>query len=201
MIPCVSQGATPIGPEMTITAAGGNLIGELASRPAIERLREAIGDLRRASSRRRPGPAARPGDRREPARVRARRLPRPPDHRRRPRRRARSRSASRSGRPDGPHARPRRRHRRRGTCARRSRQAGGARRRRSRGRAVVHLQRPRVATCSTSRPRRRRARGCARRAGRRLLLRRRDRPGRGAQLPARVHGDDRGFPADPTAGR
>ena len=45
MIPCVSQGATPIGPEMTITAADGNVIAELASQPAIERLREAIDEL------------------------------------------------------------------------------------------------------------------------------------------------------------
>ena len=45
MIPCVSQGATPVGPEMTITAARGNVIDELASKPAIERLREAIGEL------------------------------------------------------------------------------------------------------------------------------------------------------------
>ena len=45
LVPCVSQGATPIGPEMTITAARGNLIDELASRPAIERLREAIEGL------------------------------------------------------------------------------------------------------------------------------------------------------------
>jgi small ligand-binding sensory domain FIST len=45
MIPCVSQGATPIGPEMAITAARGNLIQELASRPAIERLRDAIAEL------------------------------------------------------------------------------------------------------------------------------------------------------------
>jgi small ligand-binding sensory domain FIST len=45
LIPCVSQGATPVGPEMTITAAHGNRILELASKPAIERLREAIGDL------------------------------------------------------------------------------------------------------------------------------------------------------------
>jgi small ligand-binding sensory domain FIST len=45
LVPCVSQGATPVGPEMTITAARGNLISELASRPAIERLREAIGEL------------------------------------------------------------------------------------------------------------------------------------------------------------
>ena len=45
LIPCVSQGATPVGPEMTITAARGNLIDELASRPAIERIREAVGEL------------------------------------------------------------------------------------------------------------------------------------------------------------
>lgn len=45
ILPCVSQGATPVGPEMTITAAEGNVIGELASAPAIERLREAIGAL------------------------------------------------------------------------------------------------------------------------------------------------------------
>ena len=45
MIPCVSQGATPIGPEMTITAADGNVISELASKPAIERLREALDEL------------------------------------------------------------------------------------------------------------------------------------------------------------
>jgi small ligand-binding sensory domain FIST len=45
MLPCVSQGATPIGPEMTITGAEGNVISELASRPAIARLRDAIGSL------------------------------------------------------------------------------------------------------------------------------------------------------------
>jgi small ligand-binding sensory domain FIST len=45
LIPCVSQGATPVGPEMTITAAHGNLISELASRPAIERLRDGIAEL------------------------------------------------------------------------------------------------------------------------------------------------------------
>ncbi len=42
---CVSQGARPIGPEMTITAAEGNVVHELASRPALVRLREAIGEL------------------------------------------------------------------------------------------------------------------------------------------------------------
>ena len=97
VLPCVSQGASPVGPEMTITAADGNVIEELASAPAIERLREAIGalDPHRAGARRRRADAG-PRDRREPAGLRARRLPRPPGDRRRPRRRARSRSASAS---------------------------------------------------------------------------------------------------------
>jgi small ligand-binding sensory domain FIST len=43
--PCVSQGARPIGPEMVITSAEGNVVHELASRPALVRLREAIGEL------------------------------------------------------------------------------------------------------------------------------------------------------------
>jgi small ligand-binding sensory domain FIST len=45
VVPCVSQGATPVGPEMTITAARANVIEELASKPAVERLREAIAAL------------------------------------------------------------------------------------------------------------------------------------------------------------
>jgi small ligand-binding sensory domain FIST len=45
VLSCVSQGAAPVGPEMTITAAEGNVISELASTPAIERLRTAIGEL------------------------------------------------------------------------------------------------------------------------------------------------------------
>jgi small ligand-binding sensory domain FIST len=45
ILPCVSQGATPVGPEMTITAAEANTIGELASTPAMERLGEVIGSL------------------------------------------------------------------------------------------------------------------------------------------------------------
>jgi len=43
--PCVSQGARPIGPEMVITAAEGNEIHELASKPALERIKEAIAEL------------------------------------------------------------------------------------------------------------------------------------------------------------
>ena len=42
---CVSQGARPIGPEMAITAAEGNVVHELASQPALERLRTAIAEL------------------------------------------------------------------------------------------------------------------------------------------------------------
>jgi small ligand-binding sensory domain FIST len=45
LLPCVSQGATPIGPELTITAAEGHVIIELAGRPALEKLREAIEGL------------------------------------------------------------------------------------------------------------------------------------------------------------
>ena len=45
VLPCVSQGAAPIGPELTITAAEGNVIDELAGRPALEKLRETIETL------------------------------------------------------------------------------------------------------------------------------------------------------------
>jgi small ligand-binding sensory domain FIST len=43
--PCVSQGAQPIGPEMVITACEDNVIHELASRPALARLHDAIAEL------------------------------------------------------------------------------------------------------------------------------------------------------------
>lgn len=42
LLPCVSQGAAPIGPELTITAADGHIITELAGKPALEKLRETI---------------------------------------------------------------------------------------------------------------------------------------------------------------
>ncbi len=45
MIPCVSQGAAPLGREMTITAAEGNIIHELAGRPAVQAIETAIGEL------------------------------------------------------------------------------------------------------------------------------------------------------------
>ena len=62
MLPCVSQGATPIGPELTITAADGNVIDELAGQPALDKLRETIEALPAARARARPGRAA-DGDR------------------------------------------------------------------------------------------------------------------------------------------
>src|SRR5262249_45465330 len=45
VLPCVSQGAGPVGPEMTITAAEANTIGQLAGKPAMERLGEVIASL------------------------------------------------------------------------------------------------------------------------------------------------------------
>jgi small ligand-binding sensory domain FIST len=45
LLPCVSQGAAPVGPEMRVTAAEGNLIAELAGKPAVQRLTEVIGAL------------------------------------------------------------------------------------------------------------------------------------------------------------
>jgi small ligand-binding sensory domain FIST len=45
VLPCVSQGAAPVGAEMAITAAEGNVIGELAGKPAMERLGEVIAGL------------------------------------------------------------------------------------------------------------------------------------------------------------
>ena len=42
ILPCVSQGAAPVGPELTITACEGAIIAELAGRPALEKLRETI---------------------------------------------------------------------------------------------------------------------------------------------------------------
>lgn len=42
---CVSQGARPVGPEMAITAGEGNVIHELAGKPAVARLQQAVADL------------------------------------------------------------------------------------------------------------------------------------------------------------
>ncbi|MBA3748735.1 MAG: FIST C-terminal domain-containing protein, partial [Solirubrobacterales bacterium] len=45
LLPCVSQGATPIGPELTITAGEGRIIHELAGRPALAVLQSVIEQL------------------------------------------------------------------------------------------------------------------------------------------------------------
>jgi small ligand-binding sensory domain FIST len=45
ILPCVSQGAAPIGPELTITAGDGGVIEELAGRPALEKLRDTVAEL------------------------------------------------------------------------------------------------------------------------------------------------------------
>jgi len=42
---CVSQGARPVGAEMVVTAAEGNVVLELASKPALDRLKQAIAEL------------------------------------------------------------------------------------------------------------------------------------------------------------
>ena len=43
--PIVSQGARPIGPEMVVTAAEGNLVLELAGVPALERVQHVVAEL------------------------------------------------------------------------------------------------------------------------------------------------------------
>ena len=45
LLPCVSQGAAPVGPELTVTAAEGHVITELAGKPAIQTLRDVIYEL------------------------------------------------------------------------------------------------------------------------------------------------------------
>jgi small ligand-binding sensory domain FIST len=45
LLPCVSQGAAPLGREVTITSAEGNVIHELAGRPALETVEQIIAEL------------------------------------------------------------------------------------------------------------------------------------------------------------
>ena len=45
LLPCVSQGATPIGPELEITSGEGRLIKELGGRPALGALRAVLDGL------------------------------------------------------------------------------------------------------------------------------------------------------------
>lgn len=45
VLPCVSQGARPIGPELRVTAGGSGAIHQLGGRPAIDVLRDTINAL------------------------------------------------------------------------------------------------------------------------------------------------------------
>jgi small ligand-binding sensory domain FIST len=45
VLPCVSQGAAPLGRELTITAAEGNIIHELAGRPALQMVEQIVSEL------------------------------------------------------------------------------------------------------------------------------------------------------------
>jgi len=45
VLPCVSQGAAPVGPELTITSAEDHLIHELAGAPALAKVREVVATL------------------------------------------------------------------------------------------------------------------------------------------------------------
>ena len=85
VLPMVSQGAAPIGPELTITAGEGHVIGELAGKPALEKLRETIEELPPEDLAARPGRAAGRDRRRlEQAGLPPGRLPRARARRRRP---------------------------------------------------------------------------------------------------------------------
>jgi small ligand-binding sensory domain FIST len=45
LLPCVSQGARPVGPELEITAGDGHVIEELAGAPALPKLRDVVEQL------------------------------------------------------------------------------------------------------------------------------------------------------------
>ena len=52
LLPCVSQGAAPLGPELEVTGLEGNVISELDGRPALARLRRVVDVLDGAQRRR-----------------------------------------------------------------------------------------------------------------------------------------------------
>ena len=203
VMPCVSQGAAPVGPELTVTAAEGHVIRELAGRPALDMLREAIEGLDPHQQalvasglllgividggkpeyeqgdflvRGVIGADPEAGTLTVGARVAGR-------HGRAP-----ARARRRLGRPrPAPGAQP---------------AARGAGRRHAGRRAGLHLQRARRGDVRHARPRRDDARRGARgRARRGLLRRRRDRPGGRRPVPARVHGHCGSLPAVNLAGR
>jgi small ligand-binding sensory domain FIST len=51
VVTLVSQGCAPLGPESVVTRAEGNVVFELAGRPALERLREVVGGLSESEQR------------------------------------------------------------------------------------------------------------------------------------------------------
>jgi small ligand-binding sensory domain FIST len=51
VVTIVSQGCAPLGPESVVTRAEGNVVFELAGRPALERLKEIVGGLTDAEQR------------------------------------------------------------------------------------------------------------------------------------------------------
>ena len=188
--PCVSQGARPIGPEMVITAAEGNVVHELASQPALERLKQAILELD-------------PHDRALATQGLLLGIvvdENKPDYRRGDflvrgllgvdeesesisvGERVRVGQTIRMQVRDGASADEDLRE----TLARELRRAGRA----AGGRPPLHLQRTGIAHVRGAGPRRVAARArITGRARRRVLLRRRDRTGRGSQLRARLHRD------------
>ena len=191
---CVSQGAAPLGPELTITACEGNIILELAGRTAYEKLQEVVAvltDEEQVMLERSGGILL--GivvDPNKPDYVQGDFLVRPligGD----PRTGALAVGAVvRPGQVVRLHARD-------ADSADRDlrdaleRPPDGARRP-ARRCAGVRLQRPGRGDVRHAGPRRRRRRrGARRRPERRLLLRRRDRAGRRRVLPARLHRDDR----------
>src|SRR6266508_1468452 len=181
----VSQGCGPVGNVFTVTQAEGNVIR--AGRPPSASSAPGGGGraLAPGPNTARPGALRGAGDRRIQGRARARGLPDPPGHGGGSAERgARGRGSDRGG-GDHPVPCPGRGLRRRGS-PRPSRARGG----RAGGRCpALHVQRARLAAVPGLRSRRlvgiRETRGPA---PCRLQLRRGDRPGRGEELLARLHG-------------
>ena len=191
LLPCVSQGATPVGPELTITEAEGNVISELAGQPALDRIRAVIEELDPVERTLIAGglliglviDGGRPEYGHGDFLVRQLMGADPVGARlRSPRRCRRVRSSGCThATPPQPTATCR------SSCACASPRSAGRRQARSRSRATDA-----AARCSDRGPRRGRAVGGAgRRAVGGVLRGRRDRPRRRGELPARVHGDGR----------
>ncbi len=192
----VSQGCEPVGRDSVITNAEDNVVFELAGEPALERLKGDLGTLTPEQER----SAARGGvlaglviDENRADYRRGDYLMRGLVGVDEENGRARGRRGG-ANRPDAALPRPRR-----GLGGRRPARESfvGAERRAGGGHTALHLQRPRHEPLLGPGSRRARGRRAARRrlAGR-LLLRRRDRPGRRQAVPARLHSDCRDLPRE-----